>query len=537
MNFEINSCHNNNYGISQLLRFGSEIDSWDFLREENLPTKILVKVPLNSELKTADIERIEKAKLRLLYVFSDEAIFLNLNVFYSPKYSQEDDMLVLIPTSLITPKRFDLVIKEWSSHLISLGIRDEKSIYGRHLFMITGFNRKIIEYGNTPEKKGFTAFADTFSEILHAKFPYRERVPIIKDGEGYLIQNGAHRTAASINRSKMLAVTLENLSRGRIDSSRKFFSSRYFGRRIIKDKELDALAHRYTMLKPTTCFIVLFPSILNSKRIKKEIEERLGSNIVAKKGVYLPTSAEKYLLKILYSIKIEINNQHKVFNNLIRDRFRIPGKTFFYSMDNIDFQELRKFKADLREKFHLPAGSIHTSDSYEESLSISELIFTNKINRFARNYNGIFADPPILDLGSTTVALTGGSVLQALGIRKASDTDYICLEESKVQNLYCNAFECHNTYFSNLGINVRRLFNNPSNFFYAQNVLYLNVINLLKFKIKRRERKDLKDFLTILLIIISNLITLWRVFLRPFIVFILVLRAKVSSKKSMKLRL
>ena len=144
--------------------------------------------------------------------------------------------------------------------------------------------------------------------------------------------------------------------------------------------------------------------------------------------------------------------------------------------------------------------NIHSSDTFSETLSMAQSVF-NENSLFFLNYSPIFSETNLLinikglnfqSAYMENVCLTGSSTLEAFGIRKASDIDLVQgvspIDNPTHQHQFQNNYS-HSELFPSYGEKIY----DPRNFMYIDGIKFLSLHSCLIYKLKRSEKKDIRD--------------------------------------------
>jgi hypothetical protein len=423
----------------------------------------------------------------------------------------------ITPVLLIHPKRFDLAIKLLFGQIFANFGEHEwiNRLYSRHIFIITGKTTPVREAGNQPPKIGYNAFITAFESLIKDKSGVRESIPVLQNG---VIQNGAHRVAASIVNKKKIPIEISKKDRG-VNSSFQIYKKSWKNIRGIKRTLMDFSALTLVKEALDLQIIIIFPLSKSKSQINKDINENL--HVIYCNSYKLFHKAQTKLIDTLYFHQKKAASDTSEWKNSVeklrKDRFNYKRNISLYVIQPRYASEVAEFKTCLRTKYGLSNGSIHSTDSLYEVTSISELLFhrTNTfINRFdiSSGIEEMLANLKVLSerLGSPeNLCVVGGSVLQVLGIRQARDLDIV------VNTQFINGsqdfadfkgLDIHNLYFEEYGFNINELLSNPKYYFKVEGFKFLSPTTLLKFKLLRRNKKDFFDIKSIAIVLMKALL-------------------------------
>ena len=410
--------------------------------------------------------------------------------------SFNEELIKIEPISFFTANRLDLVFKLIYGESIKRNSSSSYpiTIYRKHLYAVTGRNGKFLEYGNFPPKEGFSAFDEVFRSLL---FGDTEKFPPIQVDRSHQLNNGAHRTVAAYLQHREISAQVENRSR-QIQANYYFFRKSNRWRYRLSQASLDYILLRFAKISPRTKILIVYPS-MRDKKLLNDLRSQKG--FFSERSFRLNPDAKRKLLRILYPASENyVNRNHQNKNNAFRDRFNHPGKIRVFFFESIDSDFLVRLKTQMREKYRLSPGAIHTPDSYEEAIFLLEILLIKNSRINLHNFDLTYAEQlsdicsevsPLID----QAVFVGSAPLALLGIRPARDLDLVTYSSIASQSL--TKFDVHNIYWARLGFNVDELLDNPKNFMLVFGVKYVSVRNLSRFKLYRGERKDAVDLLLI----------------------------------------
>lgn len=403
----------------------------------------------------------------------------------------------LDPVQCFTSNRIDLIFKLIYGESIKRNSQATfpYEIYKKHLFSITGGNNKFIEHGNFPPKVGFEQFDSTFKSLITGKVEEFPPIPVDVD---LRLNNGAHRVVASFLQMKKISVVVEEKPRG-IKADYNFFKKANRWRYRINQENLDYALLRLAGINPRIQILVVFPSVRNKKLID---ELRKQEDFFLERSFRLNPIAKTKLLHFLYPQPenfVNLNLQNSM--NAFRDRFNAPGKLRVFFFENQDLAFLSSLKLDMRKRYKLPNGSMHTPESFIEAIHLLEILLIKNSRKNLHSFDLKYANElrhswePYQDF-SSEAEIVGSSTLALLGIRHARDLDMIF--HSGFQSDLQREYDFHNSYWKNKGFNVDELIDNPKNFMCVHGIKLVSIKNLSRFKLLRHELKDLRDLLLII---------------------------------------
>jgi hypothetical protein len=407
------------------------------------------------------------------------------------------------PVQCFTSNRIDLIFKLIYAESIERNSQAKypRDLYKRHLFSITGGNRKFIEHGNIPPKVGFDQFNEIFLSLINGDV---NDFPPVQIDQDLRLNNGAHRVVAAFLKKELISAQINEKPRG-INADYNFFkaANRWWYR--LNQEELDYALLRLTSLNPRIQVLVVFPSMRNKSLL---FELRNQKSFFLEREFRLNPIAKWKLLNLLYPQPENFVNLNPENNrNAFRDRFNAPGKLRIFFFENNESGYLANLKRTMRSKYRLANGSIHTPDNFIEASHLLEILLmkNSRINlhnfdlKYARSLSRRLEEfQPVL----REAAIVGSTPLALLGIRPSRDLDLISHTGSTFDS--SKSFDVHNVYWESKGFNIDELIENPKNFMSVYGVKYASIQNIMRFKILRHERKDIKDLILVLRLIIER---------------------------------
>lgn len=396
------------------------------------------------------------------------------------------------PIECFTPNRLDLIFKfiYGQSVLSNSKAKYPKRVYKNHLFSITGRNGKFIEYGNIPRKEGFQVFDETFQSLLKAD---AKSFPPVNLDQDFKLNNGAHRTVAALLQNETISAVYDEKPRG-IDASYLFFKKASRWRYRLSQIDLDYALLKFSEINSNVKLLVVYPSMKNENLIE---ELRGHQEFFLERNFRLRSAAKWKLLDFLYPEPENfVNLNPRNLENAFRDRFNLPGRLRIFFFYTKDVQFTNALKLNLRSKYNLPTGSIHTPEHREEALALLEVLLNKNSRQNIHNFNLGFASQVKRSLNempynTSEIAVVGSSPLALLNIRNSKDLDIICRPQVDVER--GNGIDIHNPYWEKMGFNIDEILDNPNHFMLVNGVKYISKWKLIRFKILRRERKDVLD--------------------------------------------
>ncbi|MBS9775215.1 hypothetical protein KGV52_00720 [Candidatus Gracilibacteria bacterium] len=399
-------------------------------------------------------------------------------------------------SSLISYDRLDIMAK-----ILFLQNQDKpffQKLYLDSIQYLNGFNEK-----NEKDKQGKEAFLqkfiETFNSIKEKGFTIQEGViPIGKDG---LILDGAHRVAICyVLGLKVPVVKIDN------EGGFKYNASYY------KVTGFNTIFIEYLLLE----FIKIQKDVLtalfwsgNEKKQKQieKIYQKYGIISFYQKNITFSEEGQKNIVVACYEKEQWIGNRENAFVGAINKvKMCIDPKT--YSKSAVDFllctkklssQELIDMKEEIRQLFGKGKNSIHITDTFEETLQLSQIFLSKNslhhINNCHFKYYPDFYN--LVDIYTKNMKnndgfiLVGSGALGLYGIRKSQDLDFLSDKKLNFQN---ENISSHEDYLQLYGLEKSDIIYNPLyHFYFFGKYKVLTLERLKNFKENRGEKKDKND--------------------------------------------
>ena len=397
----------------------------------------------------------------------------------------------------LTYNRFDLAFKLFFLENIKNNkSKDYNNIYDEHIrsFSLGSFT----EPGQKSTKNSIEAFIDIFKSIyadisLNGFDGEKSVVPLASDGS---ILNGSHRTAISVFLNREMNAI-------KTDLPPPNFNYKFFYNRNIPVSVLDKVATKFIEYSSNTFIAFVWPT---AKNYDLDLDS-IFPNVVYTKQISLNGNGAHNLLSQIYRGEqwlgtIE-NNFNGVINKLV-ECFKTFDPVRIVVFQEVSLNEVLELKEEIRSTFNEGKHSIHITDTLEEARSLSQLVFNEngihflnyaKPNSFLSFHDKINRFKLFLsenDVGSSDILIDSNMTLEAYGIRRAKNIDYLSCSSLKVVSKYDN-IDSNDENIQHHKINKKDLVYDSDNFFYFEDLKFLSFSKLYDFKKSRSEQKDIND--------------------------------------------
>ena len=408
-----------------------------------------------------------------------------------------NDVEVISCIPILTHNRFDLAFKLFFlENIMGNKSQDHNTIYDEHIksFSLGSFK----EPGQESTKNSITAFREIFKSIykdisVNGFDGEKSLVPLAIDGS---ILNGAHRTAISIFLKKEIKCVKTSLAP-------ENFNYKFFYNRNIPVSVLDKVATKFIEYFSNTFIAFVWPT---AKNYDLDLES-IFPNVVYTKQISLNGNGAHNLLSQIYRGEqwlgtIE-NNFNGVVNKLV-ECFKTFEPVRIVVFQEKSLERVLELKEEIRSIFNEGKHSIHITDTPEEARSLSQLVFNQngihflkyaKPNNFLSFHEKINKFKLFLfenNLFSSDVLIDSSMTLEAYGIRRAKDVDYLSCSSLKVVSEHDN-INSHDEDIQHHKIGKKDLVYDSDNFFYFEDLKFLSFAKLYDFKKSRSEQKDIND--------------------------------------------
>ncbi|WP_111638652.1 hypothetical protein [Marinomonas shanghaiensis] len=395
---------------------------------------------------------------------------------------------------LLTYNRFDLALK-----LAYLELKNKAPSIARNIYFHDIRSQTLgsfEEFGNE-NKKTFDiyvkSFCDTFLNIeLNGFDSAITLIPLSLNGT---IVNGAHRVSSAIYLNKDVACIETNLP----EVSPNYM---YFYERNVPSEILDIGAIKFSEYSENTYLAFLWPS----GRENYNAVEQLFSKVVYKKKIELNSQGGLNLLVELYKHMDWIGSESNNFPGAHQKLFECftdfkPLTVIMFQSDSLE--QVQALKKKVRAINGIGFSSIHITDTKEEAIRISKLIFNENGLHFlnhAKPYKIRKVHETLKKLGEKNkvsginqdFVLGGSMTLGVYGLRDPKDVDYIA-NDFYILDEYNEIIEPHDSQLEFHKIDKVQLIYNPNYYFEYLGFKFFSFNQTFDFKRNRGEAKDVND--------------------------------------------
>ena len=352
------------------------------------------------------------------------------------------------------------------------------------------------EPGNV-DKNSYDAYCKEFDSIYDNINKYgfdkdKSLLPLARNGS---ILNGSHRLASSIvSDKKVHSVKLENDYM--IDDYKVLLQ------RNVPIDILELAVCEFIKYSKNVYLAFLWPS--SNKHL--DSTEKSFDKILYSKELELNTNGAFNLLTELYKHMDwsgNENNSYQGINQKLVECFPSFEKFTVIAFQANSINDVRTIKDEVRDICKIGYSSIHITDTQEEAIRISQLIFnSNGIHflNYAKPYTYISIHKKIEEFKLLVSQQTeyvlddfvvdGSSTLCLYGLRESDDLDYLF---SFADDIQINQFHSHDECLKYHKESKEDLIYNPYFYFSYLGLKFVSFEQTYKFKEERDEEKDKND--------------------------------------------
>jgi hypothetical protein len=407
----------------------------------------------------------------------------------------EYDLVEVDSKDLLTWNRLDLGFKLFYLENHDLIPQFSRELYEQDIKAQTMGD--FVEFGNEKKNsfdKYLKNFDQTFLSIKNNGFDFLESIiPLSESGS---ILNGAHRTASLIQLGGKATCIKTNL-KTKIDF-------KYFYERNVSERDIQIAVNTFVEFSPSNVYLAfLWPSAVGAR------EEALShfSNIIFSKDLKLTSNGAFNILYELYKHMDWVGNERNGYSGIqqkLLECFPRLDKVKVIVFQAKEFDDVLAIKEKIRNIYNIGFSSIHITDTKEEAIRISRLLFNENGLHFL-NYGQLTKNQKILDkldkfkefllqneIPRSDICIDGSLILKMYGLRDNDDVDFLLKKGSEIINPDTD-FETHDSELKYHDVDKNDLIYNPSFYFEYYGLKFISFKQLFKMKKNRNEQKDIID--------------------------------------------
>lgn len=412
---------------------------------------------------------------------------------------------------LLSPNRFDIYAKLlYIDHKVKgVDMSYAMSVYKKHIEVITGYS--FTENGQ-PDKNTFDKFVECFDRLIEtfqsSGFdPSLSLIPVDADN---LPMDGSHRVSCAAYFNQVVRVIKF------VDYKSFLYTSKWFGENHLFENELRAISLEACNWHSNLYMACLWPRAYEQKEKRQQalsvMEESV--RIVSRSQINLGKNGLRNLLIQVYGFMPWIGNVWNHFEGIYHKLNEICLSASDTTVEFILFQgkgleSVLDLKERIRTIFNQGKGSIHITDNMEETRQIACLIYNpNSLDhikyaypdKFLQSWNMCMKYKELLiekNFNLQNYIIDSSMVMAINGIREADTLDYFTIDsKDKKDILYTiqpDYMKCNDGYAICHDILIKDMICIPQNYFVFNDLKFLTLDAVRRFKRKKGEEKDLLD--------------------------------------------
>jgi len=430
--------------------------------------------------------------------------------YYKYDLSQPCQQEIVDARSLLGGNRFDLyAILIYIDQKVK-GITDlsfARTIYKNRTLALTSDS---LKEASNDSKDSFDAFINVLDALIYDfqndRYDInRSLVPVDKNN---ILMDGAHRTACAAYFGKQIKILrFLNESTPHVDFNL------LFNERFLPITTADYMALESCKWHDNLFMLFLWPKSYLQPQVLQESLHLIRNNteVIYEKECKMTYTAIRNLMIQIYGHMDWVGDINNDFASTFGKADAVwdnNGKCRFMLVQAESCDYVLKLKAKVRSMFNIDLASIHSTDNLREtSLAANALFNPNSFHFISNSAPTKFKDSfrlyerfktYIEDAGlrKDDFIVDSSMVLSMYGIREANDLDYYTLHPDLqiIPAEEHNMEEHDDTQKKYYSVPVSDLINCPENYFYFNEIKFVSLPNLLKFKTTRySDTSDLKD--------------------------------------------
>lgn len=428
-------------------------------------------------------------------------------------YPEEADYVIEeIPARcLLSYKRMDFYAKLlYIDHYVKgIDMTYALNTYLAHIEAVTGFTNS--EKGNK-EKNNGNKFVEVFNKLIKdiSENGFNSSISLIPvDADNYVI-DGAHRVSIAAYFDKK--VTIIRFKDWRTGYSMDW---KYLKEMLLEERYLDFIALESTRWHQNLYMACFWPRSFTLPERKKQADEYIESrvNILYRKKIkFNKVGIRNFLLQIYGHMSWigNVDNHYRGVNSKMDEVvFKDIETVEFYLLQADSFDTIFNLKKEVRDIYNIGLSSVHITDNIRETRQIANLIYNpNSIHhllhsypdKFIKSYRLLLSFKDIVkehNIDPEIYVLDSSMVMAIYGIREAADLDYLTEDKDcQLISTLCKqqgSMECHDRFIKYHTASNKDLIYNPHNFFVFNDIKFLTLNEIYRYKKNKGEEKDKND--------------------------------------------
>lgn len=357
---------------------------------------------------------------------------------------------------------------------------------------------KFSELGNV-EKNTFSDYKNlfdvTFNNIAENGFQQDESlIPVARDGSIY---NGAHRTSSAILLEKSVTIV-------ELDLPPMICDYRFYYERKVPEQVLEMVVNKFIEFSDDNVYLAfLWPS----GKVRRKEAESLFPNVIYRKEITPSHKGAFNLLANLYEGMDWVGEKEDGYpgvNQKLIECFPTLQAYTVVAFQANSLAEVREIKEKVRAIYNIGFSSVHITDTKEEAVNISNLLFNeNGLHflehatpyKYTKIYNEFDEFSHFLaenDIFKKDVLIDGSTTLALYGIRKNSDLDFVIGDPTKIKEVSIE-FDPNGNQLEYHRHSKLELIYNPQNSFIFYGYKFVSFKELHSMKKNRNADRDIND--------------------------------------------
>jgi hypothetical protein len=421
------------------------------------------------------------------------------NIDLSKEYAIE----YIDASKLLVPERIDLIAKYKYIECRDKGFEIPffKELYAKH---IEAFSYGTYMEPGNPNKITLQDYLETFENLMDEikKNGIDPEVSVIPVGKDNVIMNGSHRVAIALYYGLQVPIV-------RFDDLYVDYGLNFFRQHKLEEKFLDFMVTEFIHLKKDLYVACLFPSAKGMDHFNRAIQVmEQKANILYQKEIKIKKEGLRNLITQLYPsetnqwIGTYENHYAGVCGKLQGCSGAEPLRIFVLSCNSVD--QIKSIKTEVRNIYQIENHSIHITDTYEEAVSLADIVFNPKsvhcLNygcpdyfiKFNKKLNCFKERIIKYNLPMDQFVIDSSSVMGLYGLRDIGDIDFLTLATGYevIEDAVINSNHKNLGYYDT---SMENLILNPENYLVYSGIKFITLDVCKTYKKNRNEKKDRID--------------------------------------------
>lgn len=427
------------------------------------------------------------------------------SMLYRRESDENNGISYIEPQKLLCPERFYIAIKykfvecmdkNWNSLFIN-------KVYKEHLSAFS--NGKFIEPGQEETKNSYQKYLDIFDALYKSirDEGFNIEKSVIDVNENYVSLDGSHRIGIALYLNIRVPVMVKR-------APAHIANWRYFYKQGMPIKDIEYIVRIYCKLKRDVYVICLWPKLLSCRKHTENAKEYINTKckIVYEKSVEFTKLGLRNFLINVYRNKEwigDLDNQFKGIETKQGGVWDDNGKVYFYIVQSESNKDVNDVKLFIRERAGLGNDSVHSTDNFEESMHLINILL-NRNTIYLFNYFNPYKDINFINelrifkkcidgnhIDYDDVLIDSSAVMGLFLLRKVGDIDYLVRDGRNIKNNSCLDAENHIDDLLYHKKNIIDLMEDPDNYLYFDELKIVSLKQLKNFKQCRNSAKDQMD--------------------------------------------